>query len=424
MEDYPEGRALNGLMSGFGRLRADTMSVLKDRESRREMTRAARTLLKSPLLRELLHPNLLAAFEADNWRRLPKNLSRIRASADPKRIFSGTDGELMLRDGFINFPAFVEKLGFIADFYADVGHAQNSAWNSFLNACAPVAPARTWSEIRDHRVGDQSCGDRFRSLVRAWRASPSPQPAKRLGDVVGASLPTLVSTSVLRKRGVLESFQRELEKFHAYRPASFRPGFDAFHLGYFAPQAALDRLSSAAVDPAELVGNRRVALGARPWRVALLHSITEPGLASGQPYPSMPDTITSGGWVHVDHSKALRAIGCDHVAFVTATGDESGFPIGIARLIGANDEDIQRMYSLEADRFPRSDFARAIEAADGVLCTRWESLKDGDQSRLIHDAMNAPFEARAERLRRGALANSPADIGVRGCSASLPPRAR
>ena len=68
-------------------------------------------------------------------------------------------------------------------------------------------------------------------------------------------------------------------------------------------------------------------------------------------------------------------VGCDQVVYVTRTGNESGFALGVARLLGMNAADEAALYDLDN---PESSYSQSISEADGVWCTNWNDISATD----------------------------------------------
>ncbi len=59
--------------------------------------------------------------------------------------------------------------------------------------------------------------------------------------------------------------------------------------------------------------------------------------------------VSAGGWSDLHPTLVLANLGCEKIVYVTRTGDESGFAIGVAKLLGMNAADQDALYNLDED---------------------------------------------------------------------------
>ena len=333
--------------------------------------------------------------------------------------FQVADSTVFVRVGVINFDVLVNLFGRIGDFYAGVGPTDVNGVKRWLDECAKRSRNLTWEEAAElpMRAGD-TCGERFASLYREFETAHRDDPPvpSRLDDPIGTLQPMLAVTGVLTGDAIAE-WEAARERYFAAQPPAFAPDFDDVRFGYFGHPSDL-ALIDHQLDkqhPGDAVTEKFFALGDATWREILGSSPNEPGFNAAVPLSA--GVLSVGGWADPLRVQVLDALGGRHVVTVNRRGGEQlgGFTPEVSRQLGATDADLVRLYSI-AD--PDSSFVRALETADAVWCSDWDSPDGFDVPALFADGYNAPMLTADRyflRPRRAYPGASP-DVSIAGCT--------
>lgn len=384
------------------------------------------TIVKSPDVQSLINPELLQLIE-----QLPKSkhfATEIYQSITSPVTWSVADFRTFFRPGLINFTAFADKIGRIANFYAGYGsfYEKNDA-AQWLNSCAEPARGKSWSEIAAIKVGETTCGQMFNDLLLSYRtqllaaqrAGDETVP-QRLDDPIGLRVRALISTSVLEGEDVVKNYDEARQRYMAGNDPEFKTSFDKVRFGYWGREEDLAKVGKDPMHFGDLKTKKFLALGEKPWRQALSLSPAEPGLARILP---IDETRSSaGGWSDLHPTLVLKNLGCQNVIYVTRRGEESQFAIGTAQKLGMSPAEQKALYDLD-DTSPQgaSSFMKSIQSAS-VWCTDWNSRGTLEVKALFDDTYNAPFEVRSDFFTKGATPypNAKSSVGLRGCTPGAP----
>jgi hypothetical protein len=287
--------------------------------------------------------------------------------------------------------------------------------NDWLDACAEPGLGKTWFEVAQMPAGDTtSCGEAFDAMVGDYRAeliANEDQFRSRIDDKVGEVMPALISTSVLTGDSVA-SFAEARKSYAAGAPTPLEVDFDDVKFGYFGNRADLDRVAENREGYSDAKTAKFMSLGEATWREVLSYSPAEPGLARALELPSAD--VSFGGWSDLHPSLVLKNLGCEKVVYVTRTGDESGFAIGVARLLGMDAEAEHALYDLDSD----SAYAQSVVESDASWCTDWNNQSATDLPGITADGYSAPMESADDFFTAGdnPYPNAAESIGLRGCT--------
>lgn len=325
--------------------------------------------------------------------------------------FQADDLRILLRPGVLNFPALADQIGVAASFYAGYGDFPTSRMEAWFDACAPAAVGKNWSEVRALPAGESACGPEFYAMLGTYRAAfdPATSPS-RADDEVGASLPALISTSVLTGEA-RTAWEAAKAQYDGAEEPSLAVDFADVRFGYWGDADSLAALSAS--ERSDLKSQKAISLGQATWRQALSLSPAEPGLARALPIDAA--RVSAGGWSDLHPVLVLKDIGCDEVVYVTRTDAESNFAQGVARLLGMDDAAARALYDLTN---PESSFAQSLAEADAVLCTNWNTFEGVQYEQLAADAYAAPLQTSDPFFTDAGSPhpNITADTGLLGCT--------
>jgi hypothetical protein len=390
-------------------------------------------VLAIPEVKGLINPEVIAML--DDVEHLEFNVKEIHTSIATLGAFSVDDNRLFFRPGVLSWDSLGLLFGRVADFYAGYAPADPTATAAWLDACADAAVGKPWDEAAalPYTAADgttSTCGAAFGKLASVYRtkARQSGAVPKRLSERVGDPSPvrTLISTSVLEGAAVPAYKQARasyLTGAHATGNIPFEPSFDDIKFGYWG--SAKDTaavLGSGERFPGDLKTQKATSLGSATWREVLKASPAEPGLSR---FVELSDgRMSAGGWSDLAPTTVLESIGCERIVYVTRQGDESGFATKIAKHLGMDEASWKALYDLGD---PSSSYNRALETADAVWCTNWNSFGDLQQREMAAESWQAPLETRAsfEGVRTlSPYANTTPRTGKVGCTPGVSGGAR
>ena len=333
------------------------------------------------------------------------------------------DHALFVRNGLVNFDALTQMTGKMADFYSMAGATDElkREMSGYIGRCSQgsvdaAGVSKSWSEIVKD---DPSCQAELAGLRRKYFAQNS-GPSQRLKDGVGAKVPALISTTVIKGNIKGGSADRLRNKKREYE-ASFNPeigrdmGLDEkeVRIGYWGRKDQLLRAKKsidrgtgciAKIDKSKRFEN----LGSGDWATALRASMAEPGLSSFVELGN--GDLSTGGWGDLGPAPILRAAGCGEVVLLTRKGGPSKFSAGVHnRMLGLNypwaeitseklakgneNDKKSRFAKIFNVADPESTEACSTEAADAAICTDWDKGSITDSfamfGELIEDGRGA-----------------------------------
>ena len=409
-----EALALQQLAPLAARLKGSDVGALLQDGKLDEARAALEQILTSEDVRDLINPELLALL-ADS----PNpafHLQDLWGSLSSFGSFEADSDLIFLRPGVVSFEGLAEKVGRIGSFYAGYGPTDADAWAAFLEGCASPGLGKTWREVAALDAGGASCGERFGAMLGDWRGALLRDEAaypSRVDDVIGARLPTLISTSVLTGDAV-EVFDGARASYLAGEPHTWVVKFSDVRFGYWGQAPDLAKVEQNAEGFEDAKTQKFLALGEATWREALSLSPAEPGLARAL---EIGDTglVSVGGWPDLEPTLVLRNLGCEEVLLLTRRGEvQGGFGPSVAKLLGASEAEDAALYDLDGD----SAIHRSLAEADAVWCTDWNNLPASELVKVIDDGWSAPMETQDPYFTDAAnpYPNALPTLGEGGCS--------
>lgn len=370
-------------------------------------------VLASEDLRELINPELVELVEQS-----PDPAFHIRdllESAKKLGNFSVDSDLIFIRPGLINFESVADKLGRAGSFYAGYGPADNERMTSWLEACAEPGRGKTWFEVAALPAGASTCGEELQSMIGEYRTAflASQSVHSRIDDKIGEVMPALISTSVVTGDSV-DAWKASREAYKAATSLPLDVKFDDVKFGYFGSARDLATVAKNGRGYTDPKTKKFKSLGEATWRQAISLSPAEPGLARALELPS--GDLSFGGWSDLAPALVLENLGCEKVVYVTRTGDESQFAIGIAELLGMDATTKTALYDLDN---PESSFSKSLSESDAAWCTNWNDQSAADLPGITADSYDAPMESADAFFTKGdnAYGKVSASINKRGCSA-------
>ena len=144
---------------------------------------------------------------------------------------------------------------------------------------------------------------------------------------------------------------------------------DGVFFGYFGPSQALDTISTRLPSLfSDAKSQRFFPIGPTTWREALVTSPAEPTLSNA--VPSGTELLSLGGWSDPIPTQVLRGLGCERVVLINRPGGIGDFTTDIAALLGASDQQLDDLYSVELEE---NSVDVGLQQADATFCTDWDS---------------------------------------------------
>lgn len=367
-------------------------------------------ILEQDELLKLVNPELVALVQSS-----PNPEFHVRdivAATKAFGQFNASDPTILVRPGLLNFEELATRLGVAASFYAGYAPANPDDFGKFLDACAEQSKGKAWSEVRGLSAGEATCGAMFYAQMGGFHAEfDGAKHANRVNDMVGATMPALISTSVLSGDAIQVWEKAQQDYQSGTVEFSWDVNFNDVRFGYWGPREAMDVIETKTNDRADLKSMMAVGLGEASWKTVLSMSPAEPGLARALPIDST--RVSAGGWSDLHPVLVLKDIGCDKVVYVTRTDAESGFATGVAGLLGMTPTDASDLYDLNNSE---SSFAQSLQEADAVVCTNWNQIEATQIDALVKDAYNAPIQTRDVFFKGKGHSNVVEDTGKLGCT--------
>jgi len=390
--------------------RADQVGI--DNLVATDMLKARQALLKlfsAQDIRDVINPEFMAFLKDSGTS--DQHVKEVWAHIKGYGNWKAEDNKIFFRPGILDFKAVGRKLGRIASFYAAYGPYDKAAGSAMLKSCAASSVGKAWSDL------DQSCRDDFHKLLREYRQkllANESSYSSRIDDRVGKYLPALIPTALLEGQEANDAYKKARLQFLAGQPIDFRVKFDDVKIGYYGRTADLQRMKANARGYTDLKTSKFVALGDGTWQEALSYSPAEPGLT--RLLEMGPNRMSASGWFELFPTLALKNIGCENVVYIHRRGEESGYPLGVARLLGMTDDEHKRLYDLDVT--PKSSLALSIAEAEGVWCGDWDNMKPEQIKPMFDQSYDEPMQARGALLLSSPTKypNAKPELGIRGCS--------
>jgi len=288
----------------------------------------------------------------------------------------------------LDFEELARRIGRVGSFYAGWAPARPETMGAFLDMCAAPLEGKTWSDA------SPACEESFAALLTDWSVALGAAPdaatyPNRVDQPIGVTMPALAVTAVIEgpSADVWREARRDWLVGHDWELQTRWQDVRAGWWGY-ATDRELVAANAAGFDDAK--SRRAVDLGEATWLDVLAASPAEPGLARGIELPD--DRISVGGWADPAPVQALRAIGCENVAFVNRRGDTGWFVRAVSEHLGMDEAEEATLWDLEE---PGSGMWTALDDADAVWCADWDQPAVTNHAALFADGWNAPVASTA-----------------------------
>jgi len=403
IKESPEGEALAHIRTLKARLNTFDSSRLgsTDLVVVKNALMALQTLLESDSVRAIVNQDFLKfIFDRDllsDPRRAPILLFRAKEAKKAVEQFGAFDAsspQIFFRPGIIDFQAIGRLIGNLGDFYAGYAPGMAESWQNLFASCSEAAVGRLpW------QLEGTECVERFRATVTAFRSGSKSVTSHRIDEPVGRHLQVAVTTATLVKGQ--DRFQMLEQTYRDGGEVALNFTADDFSFGYAAPRPWFDRAMAGLRSLPDLRSKKALYLGELPWSEMLAVSPAEPGLASAQKFPTLAQYISFGGWSDLAPVNVLAESGCEQTIYLTRRGPDSKFARGIASQLGFA-ADLEALFSTDA---PNSSLHLAINRADKILCTDWDSF-DGFSLTGIKQLFTDAYRT-ASLLSRSDRGNAP-----------------
>jgi hypothetical protein len=406
LKDTDEVKAIGNLGGLFMAVKKTGAKELLERGKILEAAHALRALFETKQFSGLINPEAKQLLSIQHIGSLKANVHRLLESVKALADLDAADQQILLRVGLVDMHRVSEFIGRIGSFYAARGPSDRAAWRNFFNECTAEKSGSDWAEISQKRTSTSAttCGEVFKEMATSYRArlvAAEPIADARENDLIGAHYPVFNSSSVLEGKEIVSSFESGLAGFKKLQPFDFKPGFEHLKLGYWGDPKDLQLIAQNPKHYPDEKTARFVSLGQAPWKETIYHSASEPGLNHILKWND--SQLTSGGWMDASSVLILKNLGCEKVVFVTRASGESTFVTGVARLLGMNDADNQKLFASQLDsRGQPSSFRLSTTEASGIWCTNWNEKSFPDVLGLFNDGYGAKFITDDHDFRQGA----------------------
>lgn len=372
--------------------------------------------LSNPAVRSLINPTIYAMLlDQDDlgYVNFDYKVQEVRTSVLTLGKFDASDPRVLFREGLISYPAFVDVLGRIGDFYAARGPADMPAFTEFVNGCKGTPG--TWQEVAAKTMpSGGTCGDAFGTLAKTYRAALAQDPSfanRRLDDVMGSEILAIATSAYVEGNDSVQAFEASLKRYRQGQDPAFHIDFNTVKIGYWMPAQTQTTVNTAFegrfANDAKSQRAHIFSPGVSPkWRAALERSLMEPGLSRLMRDPSQT-ALHAGGWSDLHPVQVLQAAGCQDVVYVTRRGEETGFvslprpiteatqPHGMAELMGLTAAQQKELYTWSNEQ---SSYSRAVDDAGGVWCSDWDTAGPSEFKKMFELGYKAPFAAKSPAL--------------------------
>lgn len=329
----------------------------------------------------LVNPELIKLLNGTSPNPIVHAIDTLRATAEGFRV--GNDPLVLLREYILNFRGVAWALDFVASFWAGLEPTNLDEMQTLFQECGSVENiGLEYSEISMQPTSNgETCGEFYMRMYgdylserRAFEALLGEDTGfpSRLDLMVGdqSSLTTLISTAVANG----DAATSIREGIAAYKNLTFDIDLDVnwadgILFGYFGPSQALDTISSQLPNLfSDAKSQRFFPMGPTTWREALVTSPAEPTLSNA--VPAGTELLSLGGWSDPIPTQVLKGLGCERVVLINRPGGIGDFTIDIAALLGASDQQIEALYSVELEE---NSVDVGLQQADATFCTDWDS---------------------------------------------------
>lgn len=297
---------------------------------------------------------------------------------------------IFVRPGAISFPNFANYFGRLASFYAlDSEHADRTGMSEFLNNCAVQGIGKPWTQVSTLASGTATCGEQYKSLLTHHFQDLKNQTNKTLSraDIrVGQSLHVLASVTQI-ENGSAQMWRKARNQYLHDLKFDWEIDFNDWSIAYMGQSADLDRILLNERGFVDLKTTRARVLKDMKWRDVLEHSPAEPSISRALEMEG--GTVTTGGWMDSQPVQALLNIGCDKVIVLDTKFQDVKFQENVATLLGANKEQLDKLFSLND---PTSSVSTSVRNAAGIWCTNWNQINVTDLESLSALGWNGMLE--------------------------------
>lgn len=377
-------------------------------------------------VRAILNNPSLASQRIRSNPRIQFAVDQIRESFATFGSFTAANQEIFFRPGVIDFFAFIEIMGRVADFYAGRGPYDQNAMELFLSQCADPAEAsfgKPWSDFAASTLG-KSCADSFAKIATEYFTQHgTPRLATgRLNDPMGKKMPIIVATATIDGKADTAQVRLSQDRYNSAQAPNYPLSFEKIRAGYWAPSTLSNQICDKVRGSGDEKGRRCLPLGSGTWGDILPYSPAEPGLARAQPIAGT-DRVSLGGWIDLAPIDSLKAIDCKHTIYLTRRRDEAPFVAGVARQLNMDQGDPDK--SIEKKLFdlndPKSSLSHSLAQADMAWCTDWNSFSDFEIDGMMNEAYCAETVIKGSDFTPGPYSISrQARDPIRGCTYKAP----
>jgi len=393
-------------------------------------TEKIKAVLNAYEFKYLINPeveSMLSTNPGMNYGGLQNRIREVQKSISSLTDLDASEADVFFRPGLVNFPAFVEIIGHVADFYAGVG-VEPTAFKDFFKYCASGTTNQLWTELSSKSTPGATCGDRFSQMVRTWKATNNGKQSTRLSDSPGKGVESIMITSVVEDTEAINRLKKYEISYQSDGKRRLDFNFADVKFGYWSSTGVRDSLIATWSNSSRGEKSQKaIWLGhANSWREILEKSPREPSLGKYTvfgPNELLSGALSLGGWADLHPTDVLREAGCDETIYITRRTDETPFitkgppfsdrkPFGVAELLGLNESDYNKIYNLDA---PDSAFSYALRQATRVWCTDWNQFSALQQRDIAMDAWNAPIITIRDNFSRWPNADISGQK-IRGCN--------
>jgi len=341
--------------------------------------------------------------------------------------FNNSDVSTLFREGLIDFPNLVKRIGFVADFFSGRGRYPKAQMAKIFNSnCVTDSYGKSWPEFLETPLG-KNCERTIMSYMKPYfdyyRNSGIPAHS-RINDPIGGALKALVPVSVIAHGGIAkvqkaaaeyqmlyESNRRDPARGQfeaAYKQWTDRTAQIKFDLdfdnellyGYWGRYSDLKKVLTNWPATDEVKSQKYTPLGTVAWREVLMASPAEPGLSKITPLKTTPDLKSAGiagymagGWVDLHPTQVAKAMGCERTIYITREWPEDNeYAEGLAKIFKISDERRKTIFDIND---PNSSFNRSLREADAIWCSEWGKFKMFELAPMATQTFHSPVYLRA-----------------------------
>jgi len=278
------------------------------------------------------------------------------------------DPLVFIRPYLLSFAKAAELVDIAGSFYNGFDPIDTAGLETLLERCAAKSVGMEWKDIESITVPSLflTCSELFASLYQDFANERNSSHPSRLGDPLGKTVNTLITTSVLHGEGFTLWKQASEAYSQAEKNVEFTPDFDDVSFGYFGNKKTLKRVSKKL--PNDAKSNKFLSLGSATWLDVLVRSPAEPTLSRGVLIDNTQ--VSLGGWTDQVPAQVLTAMGCSRIVLINRPGGVGDFPKDVATLLGASQKDLDSLYEL-GDK--ESSWTAALSASDASICADWDA---------------------------------------------------